>query len=107
MAICVVSWPQPREDRGEGGHAGGHRHRHRERVVDEQRHRRDLGHVGAEVLPGHHVGAARLGVDLHDLEVREGDEEQDEDDAMVTGTTREKAATPMAMTSWISICSVA
>ena len=68
------------EDRRHGGDAGGHRHRHRERVVDEQRHGGDLRDRQAEVLTRHHVGAARLRVDLDDLEVRRGDEEQDHDD---------------------------
>ena len=79
MAIWVVCGRQPGEDRGDGRHPGGHRHGHGQRVVDEQGHGRDLGHGEAEVLPGHHVGAAGLGVDLHHLEVREGDEQQHED----------------------------
>ena len=38
------------EHRRQRGHPGSHRHRHRERVVDEERHRSHLGHVEAEVL---------------------------------------------------------
>ena len=39
------------EDRDQGVHAGGHRHRHGERVVDEQRHRRDLGDAQVRSSP--------------------------------------------------------
>ena len=49
-------------------------HRDRHRVVDEQRDRRDLRHPRPEVLPRHHVGAARPGVDGDDLAVGEHDE---------------------------------
>jgi hypothetical protein len=59
--------------RGERGHDGGAArgglHRHRDDIVDQQRDRRHLSHPGAEVLPGHHVRAARPGVHGHDLAV--------------------------------------
>ena len=38
-------------------------HGDRHRVVDEQGDRGDLGDLGSEVVPGHHVGAAGLGVE--------------------------------------------
>ena len=49
-------------------------------VVDDERDRGDLGDAGPEVLPRDDVGAAGLGVDHHDLAVREGHEEEDDED---------------------------
>ena len=40
----------------------------------------DLCDAEPEVLAGDDVGAPRLRVDLHDLEVRKGDKGEDEDD---------------------------
>ena len=75
---------------GEGNQAGdgaGQRCRagraldgHRHDVVDHQRHRRHLGHPGAEVVSCHHVGAACRRVVLDHVEVGARDEEQHADD---------------------------
>jgi len=63
----------PRAERGErGDHSGGagrDLHRHRDDVIDEQGHGGDLRDLGTEVLPGHHVGAARADVDHHHFAV--------------------------------------
>ncbi len=71
-------------DRREGGgHRGRARrdlYRHGHHVVDEQRHRAHLGDARAEVLPCHHVGAARPDVDHDDLAVGEQHEHHDEQD---------------------------
>jgi hypothetical protein len=65
-------------DSGDGrGHRRGARgdlHRHRDHVVDEQGNGGDLGHPGAEVVPGHHVGAAGPGVDGDHLAVGQHDQ---------------------------------
>ena len=72
---------QGRHGRGDGGDAGGHRHRHGEHVVDEQRGAGGLGRHLAQVLLGHDVGAAAAGV-FHDrLPVAEGQQDQEDDDA--------------------------
>ncbi len=71
---------EPREGAGERVGAGGGLHRDGHRVVDEQRHRGDLGHFRTEVVAGDHVGAAGLRVELDDVEVRQGDEEQHAED---------------------------
>nr|WP_297612018.1 hypothetical protein [Nocardia sp.] len=47
-------------------------------VVDQQRHRRDLGDPRAEVLPGDHIRPAGFGVDLHDLAVGQRHQQQDD-----------------------------
>jgi hypothetical protein len=73
-----------RADGGDGGrHGGGARRdldRDRDHVVDQQRHRADLGDARAEVLPGDHVGAAWLDVDHDDLAVREHHERHHQQD---------------------------
>ena len=65
---------QLRERGDDGGAARGGLHGDGHRVVDEQRHRRDLGDPRPEVLPGHDVGAAGPGVDGDDLAVGEHDQ---------------------------------
>ncbi len=57
-----------------------HLDRHRDHVVDQQRDRADLRDPRAEVLPGHHVGAAGPDVDHDDLAVREHHERHHEQD---------------------------
>jgi hypothetical protein len=66
-------------------------HRDRDRVVDEQRDRRDLRHPRPEVLARHHVGPARPGVDGDDLSVGEHDErDAGEDDQRHRQDQRER-----------------
>ena len=50
---------QARDGTGQGGRPGRRLHGHRDRVVDQQRHRGDLGHLRPEVVPRHHVGTRR------------------------------------------------
>ena len=71
---------QRREGGQDRGAAGRVLHRDRDHVVHHQRHGRDLGDPRAEVLPGHHVGAARPGVDRHHLAVGQHDQEDAEQD---------------------------
>jgi hypothetical protein len=75
--------------RRHNGH-GARRDLHRDgnHVVDEQRGGGYLCHPGAEVLPGHHIGAAGTGVGHHHLPVGRGDQNQDEQDH--TGDRQEK-----------------
>ena len=65
------------EHRRQRRHACRDRNGDRQGVVDQQRHDRDLRDSRPEILSRDHVGAASLRVDLHDLEVRQGHEEQD------------------------------
>ena len=69
-----------REGGGQGVRPGGCLHGDGHDVVDDQGDGGHLGHLHAEVLPGHDVRAAGSRVDHHDLAVREGDEEQHDDD---------------------------
>ena len=73
-----------RADRGEGGGDRGRArrglHRHGHHVVDEQRDRAHLGDPRAEVLPRHHVRAARPDVDHDDLAVGQQHQHHDEQD---------------------------
>ena len=71
---------QCREGGQDRGAAGRVLHRDRDHVVHHQRHGRDLGDPRAEVLPGHHVGAAGPGVDRHHLAVGQHDQEDAEQD---------------------------
>ena len=71
---------QARDGTGQGGRAGRRLHGDRDGVVDQQRHGGDLGDPRPEVVPGHHVGPAGLGVVLDHVEVRQGDEEEDAED---------------------------
>ena len=66
-------------------------HRDRDRVVDEQRDRRDLRHPWPEVLARHYVGPARPGVDGDNLPVGEHDErDAGEDDQRHRQDKRER-----------------
>ena len=77
----VAQRPGQRRERGQDrGAARRVLHRDRDHVVHHQRHGRDLGDPRAEVLPGHHVGAARPGVDRHHLAVGQHDQEDAEQD---------------------------
>ncbi len=71
---------QHRERRDHGRGARRRLHRDGDYVVDQQRDRRDLGDPRAEVLPRHHVGAARPDVHHHDLAVGQHHERHDEQD---------------------------
>ena len=79
---------QARDGTGQVGRAGRRLHGHRDRVVDQQRHRGDLGHPRPEVVPGHHVGAAGLRVVLDHVEVRQGHEEEDAENGQGDRDTR-------------------
>ena len=57
-----------------------HLHRDGHRVVDEQGDGGDLGDLRPEVVAGDDVGAAGLGVEPNDLEVRQRHEEQNAED---------------------------
>src|SRR5215467_3256027 len=72
-------------ERGECGHhrggACGGLDGDSDDVVDEQRHRGDLGDLGPEVLPGHDVGTAGPDVDHHHFAVGQHHEcHHDKDD---------------------------
>ena len=69
-----------RERRGDGRGARRDLHRHRDHVVDQQRHGGDLRDPRPEVVPGDHVGPASPGVDDDDLAVEEHHEQHDEQD---------------------------
>ena len=71
-----VQGTEGRERRGQGVRACGHRHRHREHVVGEERHPGDLRGQEAKVVPGDHVGAARRRVGLDRLPVGQDQEGQ-------------------------------
>ncbi len=71
---------QARDGTGQVGRTRRRLHGHRDRVVDQQRHRGDLGHLRPEIVPGHHVGSSGLRVVLDDVEVRHGHEEEDAQD---------------------------
>nr|WP_230854707.1 hypothetical protein [Arthrobacter terrae] len=68
--------------RPDGGHdrdgAGSRLDRDRHDVVDEQGGRRDLRHLGAEILSCHDVGSTGLGVDRQDLPVGGRHQNQDQ-----------------------------
>ena len=69
-----------RDGRGDRGRARRALHRYGHHVVDQQRHCAHLGHPRTEVLPRHHVGAARPDVDHDDLAVGEQDQHHDQQD---------------------------
>ena len=71
---------QHRYRRGHGHGARRALDRHGDHVVDQQRCRCDLGYAGAEVLPGHDVGAPGPGVGHHNLPIRRGDQQQNQQD---------------------------
>ncbi len=71
---------QARDGARQGGRARRRLHGDRDGVVDQERYRGDLGDPPAEVVPGHHVGAAGLCVELDDVEIRERHEEEDAED---------------------------
>ena len=71
---------QRREGRQDRGPARRGLHRDRDHVVDHQRDRGHLGDPRAEVLPGHHVRAARPGVHRHHLAVGQHDQHDAEQD---------------------------
>ena len=64
----------------EGGGASGALHRDRHRVVDEERHRRDLRDLRAEVVARNDVGASRRRVEADDVEVGQRHDEQHPED---------------------------
>ncbi len=55
-------------------------HGNGDHIVDQQRYRGNLGDARAEVLPGHHIRAARPGVDRHHLAVEQHDKGDSEED---------------------------
>jgi hypothetical protein len=64
------------DGRRQRGRAGRHAHRHGEHVVDQQRGGAHRGHEVAEVVPGHHVGAAALRVGGDHLPVGQHQDQQ-------------------------------
>ena len=79
----------PAPERGEGGgHSVGpcrHLHGDCHDVVDDQRDGGNLCHLHAEILPGHDVRPAGTRVDHDNLSVREGDEQEHDDDGQGYG----------------------
>ena len=69
-----------RQRRCDRGRARRDLHRDGDHVVDKQCHRGDLGHLGAEVFPRDHVGAAGPGVDRDHLAVRQHHQSHHEQD---------------------------
>ena len=77
---------------GQAGHGTGERrragrrlHGDGHRVVDQQRDGGDLRDARPEVVAGDHVGAAGLGIELDDLQIGEGHEEEDAEDGQRDG----------------------
>ena len=71
---------EPRHRRGERRGAGRGLHGDGHGVVDQEGDRGDLRDLGSEVVTSDDVRAADARVEADDVEVRQGDEEQDADD---------------------------
>jgi hypothetical protein len=72
---------EARKGRRDGEHAGGNTHRHRQRVVDQQRRGRDEAGHRADVFLRDSIGAAARRIGVNRLPIREGDDrEQRRDD---------------------------
>ena len=80
MQISSLYGPIGRDRRRHRRRSRGHLDRHRDHVVDQQRDRADLRDPRAEVLPGHHVGAAGPDVDHDDLAVGQHHQRHHEQD---------------------------
>ena len=72
---------QGRNGRDDGVGTGGDRHRHRDRVADEQGGPGRLGHIGAEVVPAHDVGTAGLRIGADDVAIEDRHDRQHGQDA--------------------------